>query len=211
MSLNKNAFFDFAFIKPLLKRDYDEQSFVEYAINAVSSECEAYAGRKLIAEDITDILSNSSGNPTNNSIIVPEYPLNGVAHLYIDAEHQFGSDTEVANTDYVISADAGIIYLTKMTVPLVGPQGIKIEYNAGFMPQVTNKPTFTFVDASKVEPIPFVLVEGAAEAVIWILTRLMSRNVGERFTNRDGLNITFEITLPQHTRDILDQFKRRIS
>jgi hypothetical protein len=209
--LNSNAFFDFDFVKPILKRDYDEQQFIEYAINVVSSECESYVGRKLIAQDLTDILSNYSGNPSNNAIICPEYPVTNVEHLYIDELHAFGGDTEIESTDFILNNDAGVIYLTKMTVPVVGPQGIKIEYNAGYMPKWTKTPTFTFADPTKIEEIPFTLVEAAMEALIWETTRLMGRTIGERFTNRDGLNITFEITLPQHTRDILDSYKRRFT
>ena len=60
------------------------------------------------------------------------------------------------------------------------------------------------------EPLPMELGEAVVETVLWYAGRIQSRNVGERFANRDGLNITFEITLPQQVQLLLAPFRRLV-
>jgi hypothetical protein len=214
MALNSNALLDFATVQGILDRDASEQSFFEYLINVASDMCEKYTGRQLAAQDSTIFLNNLSTNNittanlfsvtgyVTNVIIAPEYPVNGVLHLYLDATSKFGAGTEC--TTFTLDNDAGQIVINGATVPS-GFNTVKLVYNTGYMPLITPAPTFT--NAVSIAPLPATLQEAVIETVAWLAQRLKGRSIGERYTNKDGLNTTFEIQLPANVQFLLNYHK----
>jgi len=106
-----------------------EDSIVSELINAAGEFANRYTSRHLIKKTYTEFYDGVAPH----SLIVRNYPVVSVAHLYDDLTQVFGSDTEIAASDFAIDKDSGIIRLAYGAVPLsTGRGNIKVVYDAGY-------------------------------------------------------------------------------
>jgi hypothetical protein len=172
------------------------QSKYEYLINVASQFASDFTGRTLSATTFTN--KNLTYQPGYDycRLILPEYPVNSVTSLNFDPNHIWGASTEI--TGYELEADNGIIYCNpqtmtpSMSIP-TGYNDIQITYNAGYT-----------LDSN----VPFTLQQAIIEYVKWADTRIGGQFIGQRFTNYEGINTSFEITVPQNVINLLLPFKR---
>jgi hypothetical protein len=165
-----------------------EQNQITHLINVASTLCEDLCARKLAAQDITAVLSN----PTDyalTSLVLSEYPVNSIASINIDPTSQFLTGTIVPSTEYSFNAINGVMYFNGISIPS-GLQIAKVVYNAGYTTP------------------PATLKQAVIETVMWLKRRIVMRAGGERGSNMDGLNTTFEVTLPQTIQQMLAPYKR---
>jgi hypothetical protein len=194
MALAANAIVSFASIQGLLSLDATMQTKYEYLINVASARISAYCARNLMATDYTNYAMTYQPGIDTLMLRLPEYPVNTITSLYVDPLHQFGSNTLV--TGYELDAVSGLIYFNPNTVNLsltYGENDIRITFNAGYM-----------IDNN----VPFDLQHACLEYVKWADTRVGGSFIGQRYTNFEGLNTSFEVTMPQHVESLLLPYKR---
>jgi len=189
MALDENALIDFAkmqaYVPTLLA---GEQAHVEDLINVASAAINGYCKRKLKARDHIVTLDGTG----RNELLLPEYPIVSVAHLYIDPNWLFGPSTEVDSTIYTIYKERGVLW-SWSGFPLY-PQCVKSEFRAGF----------------EEGAVPQDLQIAAVETVAWYLDRFRGEGrVGVRqIQNPDGIATTFEPDIPLSAKFRLDPYVR---
>lgn len=112
-------------VKPAPDVTYDSE--IEKLIDSVSWQFNSFTKRRLLARDITDLYSGE-----NKPIIkMPEYPINSVTSIHVDADRDFTDDTLIDSTSYVFTKD-GFIYMNEnIFTSLINSN--KIVYNAGYV------------------------------------------------------------------------------
>jgi hypothetical protein len=168
--------------------------------------------------------------PTYELITCPEFPISAINHLYIDPNGLFPPSSEIlyANQGYRANGERGEIALPN-TTSATGYGVIELDYIFGYVPAMVSYTPPTPAENAWVyggpgqgngiggsygaptfspPPLPSTLQEAVLETCTWLAHRLQARNVGERYTNKDGLNTTFEIDLPTHVKSLLNRFKR---
>jgi hypothetical protein len=158
-------------------------------INQASARCELYKRRALKARDYSGasaLILHGSGRP---ALVVPVFPINYVAHLYLDGSRAFGVDTEIAATAYYIHSSAGLLELLDGATFTEGRGNVKAELNAGY---------------ASTTPEWATLQNACIELVRWMASRYAGF-IGKRTeTNADGMSIGYEIELPMNVRSLLD-------
>jgi len=62
------------------------------------------------------------------------YPIESVAHIYVDADAVFGADTEISSSDYRLNKRLGrIAYMAGQYKWAAGMQNIKVVYTGGYV------------------------------------------------------------------------------
>lgn len=102
--------------------DYDTE--IEIIINGVSAMFREHTHRNLIAQDRTVYLDGKG----DDTIMAPDYPINSITNIYSDADHEFGSGTEI--TEYSFYEDGEIILDSSETDE--GRKTVKLSFNAGY-------------------------------------------------------------------------------
>ncbi len=171
-----------------------DQTTVEYLINAATRQGEIIAGRKLKARAYGVGLSTPYDFDGNGcaKMLLPNFPINSITHLYIDSLRVFGSETEVDSDDYAFYADQGIIVYPYNSFPK-GFLNIRIEHNAGFS---------TVEDEVQLAVI---------EAVAWNLSRVRGSNIGLRTVSSSagGVSSSYEIEMPLSARRVFESLRDR--
>jgi uncharacterized phiE125 gp8 family phage protein len=72
---------------------------------------------------------NGDGTPR---LLLKNYPIQSVQHLYDDTDRLYAADSEIAAADFTIHGDQGIIELDRGFLFAEGNQNIKVQYTAGF-------------------------------------------------------------------------------
>jgi len=217
--LPANSLIDFATCQGFLKRDNDEQTFIEALIGFYSDRIEKECGRKFLQNRETIYLDNSkypSRFTTSWSywdvIELPQYPVYAINGLWIDSQSVFGDNTKVTDASVLYPEwKAGAIKLKNANIPH-GANVIKVDYTYGFIPLIAHTAALDTTAAlakTDAKPLDQTLALAVMESVLWGAQRYRSRVVGERFSNFEGLNVTFEISLPQNVINMLMPYKRQ--
>lgn len=186
----ENALISWALAKEMLAYDNDQQNFIERIINAVSRRGNMKSDRLLKTRSYIKILDGTG----TDTLILPQYPINIITHLYLDAERVFGSETEITDTEYGLYEDSGKIQLYEQTFP-DEIKSVKSEFNAGF--------------GYGSEDIPEDLQFAALESVEWNAKRFRGKGIGIRSeSSPDGVNITMEITIPANAQRVFESYRR---
>lgn len=134
MSVDSNAWTSLAAVKQHLKidtLDTEEDDELELLINACYRLLEGYIHHPLKAADYTQYYDGDG----SNTLVLRVYPINSVASIHDDAERDFGADTLIPSTDYVIDNDeeVGTVRLFRNTTAFAtGIKNVKVVFNAGY-------------------------------------------------------------------------------
>ncbi len=184
MALGANALITFAYMQVLADVADDEEARTEVLIDAASVAANQYTARLLAARDITETLDGNG----KKSLLLPEYPVNSIASLFIDTERAFGAATEI--TDF-LTYDEGEIYYAGV-FPNVR-QSVRVTWNAGY--------------ASDAVPDDIQIAVG--EMVEWYLQRFKGAGIGvAAIQNPDGIATQFERDIPLSARQRLNRYKK---
>ena len=184
MPTGANALITWEYIKNLMTIDIEQKARVETLIDAASVSANQYTSRLLAARAITETLDGNG----RKSLLLPEYPINSIASLYIDTARAFGAATEV--TDY-LSYDEGEIY-----------------YAAGF-PNVRQCVRITWNAGYAADSVPDDLQIAVTETVQWYLSRFDGDGVGvAAIQNPDGIVTQYERDIPFSARMRLNRYKK---
>lgn len=192
MALAANALATFAEAKARFGYLDDEQTVVEDLINSASSMMDAFCRRKLKARDSTIYLEGTD----SDTIAVPEYPINAVTKLAIDGNRAFGSDTELASTEFSIKAEEGLIVLYSGVFSSRGlPDVVKVVHNVGYATTHLSYP---------------ILRSACLEYVDWLKSRYSRPgSIGRKGEySADRISVSFETDMPLHIKSMLGSFVR---
>ena len=190
MALNENALITWELAESLLQYVPEDQGTVEFLINGASQQAERIAGRPLAYRTIDGYM------PGNGSemLFLPLFPVFQVVDLRVDPDRVFGDDTVIA--DYDLDSDAGIVYLFDSVFP-AGRKTVKIQYSGGY-----NRDS-----AGDGEAVPTDLQSAILEVVKWNFARFQGQKFGIKGENADGINVSYEITVPLNARQIIEGYR----
>jgi len=173
-------------VKAVLGYQDDQEMLVEFLIDAVSVTANRIAGRKLKLREYDDLRLGGSGRP---ALLVPEYPIVEVAHLWVDPKRVFDDATEIPASDFLVTPEAGMIELYSGVFPR-GIGAVKFSGTLGY------------------DEVPQDLELAAIECIDWNVRRLSSGTVGTRAVSKDG-NVTsqYEITIPTTALSVFESYK----
>lgn len=183
--LTADALIDWSFLKSVISNlSEDDQNYYEILINAASVTANRYARRKLAAREQEVILDGSG----LEYIVLPDPPVNSVDSVFIDAEREFGSDTEIEETFYP-EKETGLLFRIHGKVWDNGTRNIKVIYNSGF------------------EETPADLQLAVVEVVVYNSARMRNSLIGAKTMNSgDGMNIEHEITIPANAQRVFQSY-----
>lgn len=190
MALNDSALITWEFAKSILDYEDSDQETVEFLINAASELASRIAGRNLSYSSREDYFSGTG----TDTLVLPLFPVNTLTDIRIDPSRIFGDDTIV--TEYEVDKGAGILYLFD-SVFVKGRKTVKVKYTAGY-----NRTSGTGILET-----PSDLKEAILEIVRWNWGRLMGSNFGIKGQSADGINTSFEITVPLNARQIIEGYR----
>lgn len=163
----------------------NQQSAVEFLINAVSATANRISSRRLKARDY-DLRLNGTGR---DIIVLPEYPIIALSKVYIDDNREFPPESEIDPNMISIDADGGIVRLTNMNFP-VGIGNIRIIAKLGY------------------NPVPQDLELAVLEAISYNRRRLESGTTGMRQVSVDGtVTSQYELGLPLSIREVFEGYR----
>jgi len=185
MMLSLDALTTWETAKSMLGFADDQQSAVEFLINAVSATANRISSRRLKARDY-DLRLNGTGR---DIIVLPEYPIIALSKVYIDGNREFPPESEIDPDMISIDADGGIVRLTNMNFP-VGIGNIRIIAKLGY------------------DPVPQDLELAVLEAISYNRRRLESGTTGMRQVSMDGtVTSQYELGLPLSIREVFEGYR----
>jgi len=185
MALGANALITFAYAQGLFGFAAADQTKVETLIDAASAVANLYTHRALAAADHTETLDGTG----KTNLILPQFPVNSVASLYVDTDRSFGATTAI--TDYQYYTDGEIYYAGGF--PDIR-KCVKVTWNAGYTISST---------------VPDDIQIAIAEIVQWYLSKFDGDGVGiSAIQNPDGIVSRYERDLPYSARQRLGPYKR---
>lgn len=107
--------------------DTNDDTFLTNLISRVEKEVKEYCQRDFEAADYMEYYDGDG----TDTLLVDNYPINSVSELYDDPDREFGTDTLIDSSDYIIYSEEGKIVLDGSTFSK-GNKNIKIVYNAGY-------------------------------------------------------------------------------
>lgn len=170
--------------------DTDERIYkLERYINAASWFCNNYTHRKLKSRDLTEYY-NGDGT---NVLLMNNYPVTAITHVYDDLDRDYESDTEIDSDDLVYMPDGlacKIVY--DGGVFSKGIKNIKVEYTAGY------------------ETIPWDLYQACCELVAYYWKNTEEGRFGLISQQLADGSVRIETTtVPKSVRQVLDLYKKK--
>lgn len=187
MPLNANALTTLAKAKAhcgVLPNQTVSDTKLEMFINAASAEIETYCDRKFVSQTETEYLHGRN----QNMVIPKQWPITAITGLWVDGERQFGSGTEISNTEYFIEDDDTSILYTRRFPH--GYRNIKLTYTYGY----TSIP-------SNLELACLWLVE-------WYYRHNDAHMMGRSSTSKGDENTAILTDMPPMIQRMLNGFKR---
>lgn len=194
MSLQSNALITLDDLKGFLtiatlETKYDAE--LEDTINAVSDLFDCATQRNLKAGDRTEY---RDGDDTSD-LYLNDWPLNegtSSVFVYIDFDHEYGSDTLIATADRRVYSLTGKVSLLSGIFPCF-PQAAKVTYNAGY------------------STVPGDLRIAMKESCAFFRKRGKTGGIGvSAISSGQGGSVTYmETDLPKTVQAILKRYRRR--
>ena len=164
-----------------------KQDYYEDLINGASAIAEKITKRKLKGRDYSLTLDGTG----TSKIVIPDYPVNSVTSVNVDEGRVFSAETELAENEYGVYEDNGIIVLFDSEFPKL-PLIVKITLNAGFT------------------EIPEDIKIAIMEIVNFLHSRRNSNLIGVKSKNLDtGISETWETSIPYNALQILNRYIKR--
>ncbi len=186
--LSTDALTSWETAKTMLGFADDQQSVVEFLINAVSATANRISGRRLKARDY-DLRLNGTDK---NSIVLPEYPIVSLSKVYIDGNREFPPESEIDPDMVSIDPDGGIIRLHDMIFP-AGIGNVRVIAKLGY------------------DPVPQDLELAVLEAISYNRRRLESGTTGMRQVSVDGtVTSQYELGLPLSIREVFEGYRSNL-
>lgn len=163
----------------------DSQSTLAgFLITAISDRVTSLTRRKLYAADYTEYLDGHG----DNIILLKQYPVNSVTNIYLDGDRAFADSSALAETDYYLNEDTGIIELYSKTTA-EGAKTVKVVYNAGH------------------STIPEDLQQAVFEALDWNMKRFEGSSIGLEQQSAGGVSIRPALTIPPSSYAVIMSYK----
>ncbi len=186
-----NALVTWATAQTLLNFGADQKYIAEFYINMASLVANRETGRALKARDYDVQLDGHGGA----DLLLPEYPVNSLTAVYVDAARAFGTTTEISDT--LLYSEHGLIRRTSGVFP-EEPKAVRVVYNAGYG-----------YDGAE---IPHDLQLAVIEIISYSFSRMGSApggGVGIRSVKGpDGMDTSYELTLPMNAKRLLSAYRR---
>lgn len=187
MDLDTNALVTLDYAIAMLNLDFDDVDETDKfigLINAASAAANLYTNRLLAGRSHTKTFDGNG----KISMLLPEYPVNSVASLYIDSDRAFGASTQI--TDFLFYEDGEVYYAGGF--PDIR-QSVKVTWNGGY------------ASGSVPEDIKIAIVE----IVKWYHGRLEGEAVGVMsMVNPDGVTTRFEMDIPYSAKRRLGPYRK---
>lgn len=187
MPLGPNALTTWERARDVFKFAADMQPAVEFLIDSVSASANRIAGRALKARAYPALILDGCGDDT---LLLPEYPIQELRHLYIDASRAFGPATEVLAQGISLRKASGIVKLYSGRFP-AALDSVKVDATLGY------------------DLVPADLELAVLECVGWNQRRLESGTVGTRAMSMNGAVTTqYEISIPLSAMSVFEDYRR---
>jgi len=180
--LADHALINWEYLTDYLQLEESTKYFAVTLINAASSMAEGHTDRKLKRRDHVELYSGS-GKPT---IVLRQFPVESISDVRIDSSGEFGEETIVE--DVRLDAELGIVYRRAGFV--IGWNNVRVDYRAGY------------------EPVPADLKIAVCEIVDWLWKRVRANQIGIKQIQADGVNTSYELTMPTNAMRILEFYRR---
>lgn len=159
-------------------------------IPAVEQYLVAYCGRQLERTTVTEDYTPAAGQRV---LRLRQYPVASVTAVYDDPTRQWGTDTLVPASAYVVEAATGLLTLTDRTFR-GGPGAVRVVYTAGYAP---GSPELAALEQAAIELIWLARLKGD-QALLGLRSRAIA----------DGRIETYATAWPAEVRDVLDRYRR---
>lgn len=109
--------------------DESQERMAIFCVNAASELCNTLTGRLLKSRNNTEYYDGDG----TDTIIVNNYPITTLSHVYMDSMQVFGADTDYVSGMRVVSEDMKntIVYYQGQFLP--GVRNLKVEYTGGLL------------------------------------------------------------------------------
>lgn len=110
--------------------DATQDSLLESIANRAYRVCEQYMNRKIKEATYTEYYDGDG----TAELLLAQYPLVSVTSLFDDVDRDYGADTQIAATDFMLYKERGILRLDggDQAAFANGHQNVKIVYVAGY-------------------------------------------------------------------------------
>lgn len=185
-----NALVELDQVKPFVNvSGVGEDTILTFWINAASWFCNTHTRRELLSRAQTEYY-NGDGT---NTLLVNNYPITAITHVYDDLDRTYGDDTELDSDDLVYMPDGlaySIVYdggaFTR------GVKNIKAMYTAGYA------------------TVPWELQQACLEIIIYYYKNTEENRFGVTTRTAGGGSMTIETTqIPKSALEVLDKYKRK--
>lgn len=187
MPLSAEALTSWETAQAILNLSDDQQTMVEFLINAASAYANRRAGRKLRGRAVSWRLNGTGCE----SLTLPEWPA-AISQVWIDETRAFAEGTELDPASYHVDEDAGIIRLYAGEFPS-SVACVRADGTMGF------------------SPVPADLEQAVLECVAANLRRLGSPGaIGLKNVSVDGATSSaYEVDWPTTAVMVFDSYRRR--
>lgn len=110
--------------------DINSDAILNNLISRITAEIETFCNRKFI-DPGTNYTEFFHGHEWSQHIQIKNYPIVSVISLHDDPNRNYGSETLIATTDYIIESDSGIIRLDGLKFSK-GYNNIRVIYRGGY-------------------------------------------------------------------------------
>jgi hypothetical protein len=208
MDVSPYALVDLDSVKLVMGLTADSQDdLLALLINAASTMIESYCDRQFIARNYIDFLDGKG----ENSIILPQHPVNTIIEIADDPGFQWPTSTIIDPVAYTFYPDEGIVTLLP-EYAIFGIEGIfyrgvrnvRVKYNAGYGYTDSTSP-------ASVSGVPYDLQAIAHEIIIKKYKAWSTQSIGVQAGSVHGVNVSILLDdiLPGHKLLLDRKYRKR--
>lgn len=185
MDLAANALTTWEYAREYLGLDEDEQEFVTQRINEASAIAERHMDRALYEAERTEIYDGSG----RAYLLLRQWPVSEVTSVRISTAGEF----DEAEEESILTLDENVgVLWTRRGFPK-GRRNVRVTYTAGFA------------------DIPADVQAAVCEIVASRMKAVRAGQIGIKSVTGDGVNTTFELTIPTNAQRILETYRREFA
>jgi len=173
----------------LSQDDTDSKEKLERMINIASWFCNSYTHRKLLSRALTEYYSGDG----TNTLLMNNYPITAITHVYDDLARAYGASTEITLTDLVyMPTDLACEIIYDGGVFTKGTKNIKAEYTAGYV------------------TVPWDLQEAALELCAFYWDNFENKLFGKVAMSMADGSVRMDTTrIPKSVLTVLEHYKKK--